>query len=206
MTSVTQASCPDWKSLAREAFAGENQSPDAESHHHLSECSGSTQERTWLQALEHQKSCDVCRTAALEADPTVVFQRMPEIELSAAEIETMRERVAGVRKGRTVAGGEALQGKSAAVRRSGRLQWLSAAAFLAISIGGALNLTVTPEAAASGLTAADEAALEAALGAQPLVEGVDLYGSDQSVLMVGQMQGASGEVDFAWVVDGDLAP
>ena len=168
-------------------------------------------DHAWRDALDHQRTCLACRTAAIAAEPTVLFQRLPSIELSEAEVEVMRERVAGVRRGREVARGRVSASGSGGqtLDRSnsrGRLQrWAGAAAVLAIAITGSLGVGLSPGVAA-GLTAADEAALEASLGALPLVEGVESYGTDQSVLVQGLMRSASGDLDFAWVADGALEP
>ncbi len=203
----------DWKALAAQQLVkGDNQSSRDEDSRE-----SASRESEWRSALEHQRTCMSCRTAAIAAEPTVVFQSLPSIELSDAEIDVMRERVAGVRRGRVVAGGqESIPGSHASgppasgppafgfpAGRSQLQKWASVAAVLAIAVTGSLGVGLAPGVAA-GLTAADEAALEASLGALPLVEGVESYGTEQSVLVQGLMRSASGDLDFAWVADGEL--
>lgn len=188
------ASCPDWESLLRAQDDGSvGDGPRVQA-----------QEEAWLQALEHQRHCDTCRETALVSDPTLVFQRLPEIELSAEEVETMRQRVAGVRRGRAVAEsrGSAEAGATVTGGSNSRNRWLGAAAILAAVSVGSMTAGWSPKAEAVGLTAADEAIIEASLGALPLVDGIDVYDVDQNVLL----QGASSALDFAWVADGQLEP
>ena len=196
------APCPDWESLLRgqdEVLAGEAPAGEGDDGDGVR-----FQEESWLKALEHQSHCDVCRETALVNDPTLVFQRLPEIELSAEEVETMRQRVTGVRRGRAIAEARdsAEAGSAVTVGSNSLNRWLGAAAILAAVSVGSMTVGWSPEVQAVGLTADDEAAIEASLGALPLVDGLGGYGVDQNVLL----QGASGELDFAWVADGQLEP
>lgn len=60
-------SCPSWKALS----AGQD---------------GSRESAEWSEALEHfDGNCPDCRRAALAADPTLVFRRLPRLEMSAAQ-------------------------------------------------------------------------------------------------------------------------
>jgi len=170
-------------------------------------------ERSWRLAIEHQRGCASCREAALSQDPTLVFHRMPEIELSDEEVETMRQRVAGVRRGRAVASNHesSLTGRQSGPMYSSWLRWLSAAAVLAVAALGSLQLDAirqasvpvkpSPITSTAQLTVDEEAALEAFLEARPLVEGAG-YDASQTILM----QGAAGGLDFAWIADSQVDP
>lgn len=78
--------CPDWSSLAAHRLSGD---PEPEG---------------WGEALAHFDGCQLCRKAALKADPTLVFRRLPPVSSAAmtaaqeqAEVESVRQAVAAMR-------------------------------------------------------------------------------------------------------------
>jgi len=81
-------SCPDWSALA----AHRN---DPRPSRRTTEPEG------WTEALAHFDSCSLCRRQALSADPTLVFRRMPVVELTPAqemdEVAAVRQAVAAMR-------------------------------------------------------------------------------------------------------------
>ena len=129
MTAVT-AGCPDWRALAAHRIDAIGRDSD--------EPAG------WTEALAHLDGCPDCRRAALTADPTLLFRRLPALpppvlDLSpaaeAAEVERVRLAVAGMRTARRLAPPPE---RSLLLRRS--RHW-GAAAGLAIA---ALSLGATP--------------------------------------------------------------
>lgn len=74
-------SCPAWSDLSVRRDAGD-------AH------------EAWGRALVHFDECSACRREALRADPTLVFRRLPTVEVSSADIESMRRRVALLRRAR----------------------------------------------------------------------------------------------------------
>jgi hypothetical protein len=92
---LTLSSCPDWNALAAHRIDASEIAPAG-----------------WPEALEHLNGCPACRRAALLADPTLLFRRLPALpapflELSpaaeSAEIETIRLAVASMRTARRLA-------------------------------------------------------------------------------------------------------
>jgi hypothetical protein len=79
-------SCPDWNGLVA-LRDGEG-----------ADLSG------WTAALDHLDACPRCRPQALEADPLLVFRRLPAPEMTAgeesAEVDSMRQAVAAMRTAR----------------------------------------------------------------------------------------------------------
>ena len=76
-------SCPGWKELAARR-------------------DDSRETAGWSGALEHfDSNCPDCRRAALAADPTLVFRRLPSLEMSAAqeaaEVDAVLHAVAAMR-------------------------------------------------------------------------------------------------------------
>src|SRR5262249_36619722 len=57
--------CPDWRGLAAPRF----DSPGA----------ATGEPAGWAEALAHLDGCPACRRAALEADPTLLFRRLPAL-------------------------------------------------------------------------------------------------------------------------------
>ena len=67
-------------------------------------------------ALDHVDHCDACRRKALMADPSLVFRRLPRVETTAADVESMRQAVASLRRASRVTSVEA-EVETAASRR-----------------------------------------------------------------------------------------
>jgi hypothetical protein len=150
--------CPDWGRLA----AARDASP-ADPH-------------GWEEALVHLDGCASCRHAAVEADPTLIFRRLPPLAVGADEVEAMRLRVSALRGARAVAG------PAAARLLPGRLAWqpVAAAAALAVAMlagdhapGGAPGAGAARAAASRAMPRSMPPELGAELAAQPLLEELD---------------------------------
>ncbi|HZF10181.1 MAG TPA: hypothetical protein VFE33_15440 [Thermoanaerobaculia bacterium] len=124
--------CPDWRALTAHRI-----DPLGRRGRETDEPAG------WTEALAHLDGCPDCRRAALEADPTLLFRRLPALpppvlDLApaalAAEVESIRLAVAGMRTARRLAPPP----ERSLLRRS--RHW-GAAAGLAIA---ALSLGATP--------------------------------------------------------------
>ena len=80
------ASCPDWNGLV--ALRDREGADPA----------------GWTEALDHLGACLRCRPEALEADPLLVFRRLPAPEMTpaeeSAEVDSMRQAVAAMRTAR----------------------------------------------------------------------------------------------------------
>jgi hypothetical protein len=113
--------CPNWTALT--AHRRERGGP------------GAAEPETWPAALAHfDGGCPLCRKAALKADPTLVFRRLPSVPAAKmteteerAEVEAVRQAVAAMRTASRL-GSEAR--KSGAL--SGWRRW-TAAAVLALA-------------------------------------------------------------------------
>jgi hypothetical protein len=111
-------SCPDWKTLAAHRLdPGVQDEPEG-----------------WGEALDHfDGGCKLCRCDALKADPTLVFRRLPPLEMTpareASEVDAVRRAVAAMRTASRV---EALERRSRA-HRSGVWKRLAAAAVLTLA-------------------------------------------------------------------------
>jgi len=105
----------------------------------------------WPEAAAHLESCASCRRIALDIDPSLLFQRLPEPTATAAsEVEAMRQAVAGLRRA-SARGVVASPRLRFGVRRSARLISLAraaAAAALVVGLGSQVPLasrsTVAP--------------------------------------------------------------
>jgi len=133
--------CPDWRALTAHRL-----DPVADTGDAAQEPAG------WDEALAHLDGCPACRRAALTADPTLLFRRLPALpapflDLSpaaeAAEVEAVRLAVASMRTARRLA-----PAREPASRRY--RQW-GAAAVLA---GAAVSLGSAPGLPAAGSHAA----------------------------------------------------
>ena len=129
-------SCHDWIALAahRTDRAG-NEPPE------------------WRAALAHAAGCATCRSAALRADPTLVFQRLAEPEASsqsaAQEILAMQQAVATLRRARATG---ATHGSGNPGRIAWRLGIAAALTFFALLLPAAPDL-LHPGRPVAGLTA-----------------------------------------------------
>jgi len=96
----------------------------------------------WDEAMSRIDACGDCRRLALMADPSLVFRRLPRVETGAADVESMRQAVASLRRasrvtavdeggpGRGVESGGAESG-GAGSRRGDGLRRVAAAILLA---------------------------------------------------------------------------
>lgn len=130
-------SCPDWNALACWRHDPEAGEPAA-----------------WQEALVHLDSCGLCRAAALAADPTLVFRRLPVLGPDALDAAAEADEVAAV------------QQAVAAMRTASRLEreprpaaphwkrWVAAAAVtLTGGLGTWYELPARPSAEGEGLNA-----------------------------------------------------
>lgn len=140
-------SCPDWKSLE----SRRDHQPEA-----------------WEQALEHADGCEPCRIAALAAEPTRLFRRLPALEVEADEVAAMKRAVASMRRA------EAVQRAS----RPWASAWMRAAAVAALITAAVLmqglpgiepDIVDTVDAVETATRIQTQGALEQ----MPLVEYVD---------------------------------
>ncbi len=135
--------CPDWRRLDPADRDAPGATPAA---------------ARWREALQHfDGGCPLCRQAALVADPTLIFRRLPVPDLGpaqeAGEVEAARAAVAAMRTASRVAG--RVEGR--AVRDSRGLAVPGAAVRRALEPLRALQTLQLPHAArwalAAGLTA-----------------------------------------------------
>ncbi len=136
-------SCPDWPSLVRRR----DHAPGA-----------------WNAALEHLDGCSRCRDAALDAEPTLLFRRLPAPEPRRDEIATMKEAVA------------ALCRNSRPSRPLAAAAWLRAAALAAVLITGAMLQGAV--ATAPGPAAPEAAGVLAARGMAASEIGLAAWSSE----------------------------
>lgn len=64
----------------------------------------------WHEAVAHMDGCEACRRAALAADPTLVFRRLPAPAVDAADADAMRRAVASLRRANRVSPVDAAAG------------------------------------------------------------------------------------------------
>lgn len=126
-------SCPDWKALVRAREAGGDDPPG------------------WRRSLEHLAGCESCRGEALEADPTLLFQHLPEVRVGAGEVAAMRDAVATLVRARRLAASV----PAAPPARSSSRRWRRPAAAAAL-LAAALSLSpaIPPPGNAGQATAA----------------------------------------------------
>lgn len=116
-------SCPSWKELTTRDEPRET--------------------TAWSEALEHfDSNCSDCRRSALAADPTLVFRRLPSLEMSAAreasEVDAMVKAVAAMRTASRV---EAFERRS---RAGGWKRWAAAAVLVGASLSIPADKRVEP--------------------------------------------------------------
>jgi hypothetical protein len=177
-------SCPDWTALTA----------------HRRERSGIEPEG-WREALTHlDGGCQVCREAALQADPVLVFRRLPAPAATMtearerAEVEAVRQAVAAMRTARRLDSLETRRRGLAGVLAgaltgalTGWKRWSAAAALVlaALSVpAGDPRQDRQDRLAASGDAAIFRAGLVSEppaaarqVGLAPVLEGVDLPGA-----------------------------
>jgi hypothetical protein len=143
----------------------------------------------WEAAVEHlDGGCKACRQTALDADPTLVFRRLPAVEAGDADIAAMIHAVSVLRTASRIAPERR--------RGTGWQRWASAAALLlaALSSGSspALRDTLVPSISRITEVPRSAAALPARMQMMPALEGLDrsearIYQMEQddfSVVMV----------------------
>ncbi len=110
--------CPDWKTLLQYRFDSSLEEPE-----------------DWAEALEHLNGCDSCRIEAYEADPSLLFLDLPEIEVEDREIRYMQQAVATLRHGLELADHDSSQVSVRGTSRltSGMRTWGKIAASLAVT-------------------------------------------------------------------------
>ncbi len=115
----------------------------------------------------HAAECPSCYPSAVRIDPSVAFARLPEVTVSAADIQSMKQAVATMRRSRAVSGETIAIGRAPepVAERSvlNGFRWpanshlLRAAAVAAVVVGGSLGVrtlreqpvAVTPPAVAA---------------------------------------------------------
>lgn len=128
-------SCPDWQRLAERG----DELPE-----HL---------------RDHAARCPRCRDAAVAVDPSLLFRRLPAVEVGSADVEAMKQAVAAMRRGNRVAAGQ--RTPSPRRRRAGRFAWPLAAALLL-----AILLPASPAPSTYAISQADLAEL-------PVIDDID---------------------------------
>jgi hypothetical protein len=175
--------CPDWRSLV----AARDAQPDADLP-------------AWEDARRHAASCRRCRSAALAADPLLVFARLPERSVTAEQIGDMQAAVSAlVRAGRVGQSAErasasrhgVTEGRSAVSRVSRFAAALGVCSLLALSGAPRRHAPVFGTLAA-GQSARGEAAVEDGAPLDSALEELDRPGariyelpqSDMAVVMI----------------------
>jgi hypothetical protein len=129
-------SCPDWTRLAAHRL----EAAGAE---------GAAEPAGWAAALDHLDECPRCRADALEADPLLLFRRLPRVESDAEDVRLVRSGVEALRRVRR------LEAEGSGVAESPDGRWWRRAA-VAAGLAGML-LSVHPSAHDGG-AAMDSAA------------------------------------------------
>ncbi|MFN7942002.1 MAG: hypothetical protein U0X73_10390 [Thermoanaerobaculia bacterium] len=126
----------------------------------------------WPEARTHLAECRACREAALAADPTLLFQFLPPVEIEDSEIADLGRAVATLARASEI-------GRRAPRRAPwiGRAAAAAAIATLALLAGAPAQRPGANPARTAGLAPLDarEAtdAITAELASQPLVEDLD---------------------------------
>lgn len=125
MSAARHDACPDWRALVarRERDAG-----------------------AWEAAILHLDGCGRCFDAAVAAEPTLLFRRLPRPRAEAVDVEAMKRGVAALVRAREIERPAATSSAGPRTRRRLRRParvWLSAAA-AAIALGGTLLVTGLP--------------------------------------------------------------
>jgi len=163
-------SCPDWTSLTA----------------HRLDKRGGAEPEGWSDALAHfDGGCQLCRKAALKADPTLVFRQLARVPAATmteaqerAEVDSVRQAVAAMRAASRL---ESLKGRRRGFAAGGWKRWSAAAALALVTV------TAPSDDARRAAQLRDdlvEESLEVSVqavrqtGAAPILEGgVDLPGT-----------------------------
>lgn len=156
MNATAKATCPsaaEWRALTGHRREANGEEPAG-----------------WAAAVEHlDGGCKTCRQTALDADPTLVFRRLPAVEAGDADVAAMIHAVSVLRTASRIAPERR--------RRHGWQRWASAAALLlaALSSGSSPALRESLVPAIPGLSTASRAAavLPARMQMMPALEGLD---------------------------------
>jgi len=109
--------CPDWENLGPRDDADTATSENA---------------AAWAAALEHFDGCEECRDRALAVEPTLLFRKLPPVEVDRSEIDAMKLAVRNLRRA------EAIEKPQ---RRRREVHWLRAAALATLLVGSAFMLS-----------------------------------------------------------------
>jgi hypothetical protein len=156
-------SCPDWTALTT----------------HRLDNRGGVEPEGWSEGLAHfDGGCQLCRKAALKADPTLVFRRLAQVPAATmtetqerAEVDSVRQAVAAMRAASRL---ESLEGRRRGFAGSWK-RWSAAAALALVTVtvpaDDARRTALEAEApAVEVLDLSRQAALQT--GGAPVVEGV----------------------------------
>lgn len=116
-------SCPDWTALTAHRLQGRHGQETVEPE-------------GWSTALDHfDGGCQLCRKAALKADPTLVFRRLAQVPAAAmteaqerAEVDSVRQAVAAMRAA------SRLEPKGRRFAAGGWKRWSAAAALAMMAV------------------------------------------------------------------------
>jgi hypothetical protein len=150
----------------------------------------------------HLSGCAPCRERALRLDPTLVFATTPAVVVTAAELDEMRQRIAGAR--RLLDGERSAAPPRAARQLAGRAAAVLLPALLAAGVWGGLRgrVAAPPVVAVAGVEASAPALrdrlLAERLDGMPLVERPE----DSAPEIVYQVEGET--FDLVLLVDAGL--
>jgi hypothetical protein len=158
-------SCPDWTALTAHRNDRHGAEPEG-----------------WNEVLAHfDGGCQLCRKAALKADPTLVFRRLAQVPAATmtdtqerAEVDSVRQAVAAMRAASRLEKGRRRGFGFLPAAAGGWKRWSAAAALATMA------LTVPSHDTRLHKSPAEVEALEvpAQIGAAPVLEGgVDLPGA-----------------------------
>ena len=147
--------CPDWKALLQHRFDPSLAEPE-----------------DWSQALEHLGGCDSCRLEAYEADPSLLFLDLPEIEVDDAEVRHMQQAVATLRQGLELASRDSSQepGLPASRWLPARRSWGKIAASVVVTGGLVAGLVGVFDSERVAAPEREAVAVGAELGSVPILE------------------------------------
>jgi hypothetical protein len=95
---------------------------------------------------DHAVRCPDCYPRAVRLDPTIAFKRLPKVTVSTDDIESMKQAVAAMRRGRAVGGETIAIGRAPeplthrSTRWPARATLLRAAAVATVVVGGGIGL------------------------------------------------------------------
>ncbi len=146
-------SCPDWQAVCRRHEAAPD---DAKRRFADAKRRVADDAPEWRAALRHLDECPACQAAAPSFDPTLLFRRLPALEVGRDDVEAMKQAVAGMRRGQEIEH-----------RGSSARPWLQAAAVAAVLLGSLMLRGAGPRDGVQTLPQGD--GLEVAAPAASLV-------------------------------------